>query len=66
METPIVFTDRRYGQSKMSSRIVVESMLLVTRWGAARPRHRAGREAAERGLSRRTGRDQRSRSPIAE
>ena len=33
METPIVFTDRRYGQSKMSSRIVVESMLLVTRWG---------------------------------
>ena len=34
METPIVFTDRRYGTSKMSSRIVAESMLLVTRWGA--------------------------------
>ncbi len=33
METPIVFTDRRYGSSKMSSRIVAESMLLVTRWG---------------------------------
>jgi dolichol-phosphate mannosyltransferase len=33
METPIAFTDRRYGESKMSSRIVVESMLLVTRWG---------------------------------
>ena len=33
METPIVFADRRLGQSKMSSRIVVESMLLVTRWG---------------------------------
>jgi dolichol-phosphate mannosyltransferase len=33
METPIVFTDRRYGESKMSSRIVAESMLLVTRWG---------------------------------
>jgi dolichol-phosphate mannosyltransferase len=32
METPIVFTDRRYGESKMSGRIVVESMLLVTRW----------------------------------
>ena len=32
METPIVFADRRYGESKMSSRIVVESMLLVTRW----------------------------------
>lgn len=33
METPIVFTDRRYGTSKMSGRIVIESMLLVTRWG---------------------------------
>jgi len=33
METPIVFRDRRSGTSKMSSRIVVESMLLVTRWG---------------------------------
>ena len=33
METPIVFADRRLGQSKMSSRIVIESMLLVTRWG---------------------------------
>jgi dolichol-phosphate mannosyltransferase len=33
METPIVFADRRLGQSKMSSRIVLESMLLVTRWG---------------------------------
>lgn len=30
---PIVFVDRRYGTSKMSSRIVLESMLLVTRWG---------------------------------
>lgn len=34
METPIVFTDRRHGTSKMSSRIVAESMLLVTKWGA--------------------------------
>ena len=33
METPIVFRDRRFGESKMSARIVVESMLLVTRWG---------------------------------
>lgn len=32
-EVPIVFVDRRYGTSKMSTRIVVESMLLVTRWG---------------------------------
>jgi|SRR5215218_3629954 len=33
METPIVFRDRRYGESKMSGRIVAESMVLVTRWG---------------------------------
>ena len=34
-ETPIVFADRRYGTSKMSTRIIVESMLLVTRWGVS-------------------------------
>ena len=33
IETPIVFADRRSGQSKMSGRIIAESMLLVTRWG---------------------------------
>jgi dolichol-phosphate mannosyltransferase len=33
METPIVFADRQRGTSKMSGRIIVESMLLVTRWG---------------------------------
>jgi dolichol-phosphate mannosyltransferase len=33
MESPIVFADRQRGTSKMSSRIIVESMLLVTRWG---------------------------------
>jgi dolichol-phosphate mannosyltransferase len=32
METPIVFRDRRYGTSKMSGRIVAESMWLVTTW----------------------------------
>ena len=32
METPIVFRDRRYGESKMSGRIVAESMWLVTTW----------------------------------
>jgi len=32
-EVPIVFTDRLYGTSKMSLRIIVESMLLVTAWG---------------------------------
>jgi dolichol-phosphate mannosyltransferase len=34
VETPIVFRDRERGKSKMSGRIIVESMLLVTRWGA--------------------------------
>lgn len=32
-EVPIVFRDREFGTSKMSGRIIVESMLLVTRWG---------------------------------
>ncbi|WP_420453781.1 polyprenol monophosphomannose synthase [Ilumatobacter sp.] len=33
VETPIIFRDRTQGRSKMSGRIIVESMLLVTRWG---------------------------------
>jgi len=33
VETPIVFRDRRFGTSKMSARIIAESMLLVTKWG---------------------------------
>jgi dolichol-phosphate mannosyltransferase len=32
-EVPIVFRDREFGTSKMSTRIIAESMLLVTRWG---------------------------------
>jgi dolichol-phosphate mannosyltransferase len=32
-EVPITFTDRVEGQSKMSPRIVAESMLLVTLFG---------------------------------
>lgn len=32
-EVPIAFTDRVRGESKMSVRIMAESMLLVTRWG---------------------------------
>jgi dolichol-phosphate mannosyltransferase len=34
-EVPIVFRDRELGASKMSSRIVLEAFLLVTRWGLA-------------------------------
>ena len=33
VETPIIFRDRRFGTSKMSGRIIAESMLLVTKWG---------------------------------
>ena len=35
VETPIVFRDREHGKSKMSGRIIAESMWLVTRWGIA-------------------------------
>jgi dolichol-phosphate mannosyltransferase len=34
-ETPIIFRDRERGKSKMSGRIVLESMWLVTTWGVA-------------------------------
>ena len=45
-EVPIEFSDRTMGDSKMSSAIVVEAMLLTTRWGI---KHRFGqaRQAAE-------------------
>ena len=39
-EVPIEFRDRKAGTSKMSSRIVVEAMMLVTWWGL-RDRYRA-------------------------
>jgi dolichol-phosphate mannosyltransferase len=45
METPIVFADRRYGTSKMSSRIVAESMWLVTSWAIRDIVNRARRGA---------------------
>jgi len=35
VEVPITFVDRRHGSSKMSWRIIVESMVLVSRWGFA-------------------------------
>lgn len=37
-EVPITFTERELGESKMSSNIVVEAMMQVSKWGAA---HRA-------------------------
>ena len=35
-ETPIHFADREVGESKMSMRIAIEALLLVTWWGLAR------------------------------
>ncbi|MCU1455302.1 MAG: hypothetical protein JWN46_3448 [Acidimicrobiales bacterium] len=44
VEVPITFVDRQYGTSKMSARIIGESMALVTSWGVkARLRRLAGR-----------------------
>lgn len=40
VETPIIFRDRERGKSKMSGRIVLESMWLVTTWGVADRRRR--------------------------
>jgi dolichol-phosphate mannosyltransferase len=36
VEVPIRFVDREHGSSKMSGAIIVEALLLVTRWGIAR------------------------------
>jgi dolichol-phosphate mannosyltransferase len=46
VEVPITFTDRERGTSKMSGRIVVEAMALVTWWGI---RDRILRRRAKRG-----------------
>ena len=35
VESPIVYVDRAFGDSKMNTRIMRESMVLVTRWGIA-------------------------------
>jgi hypothetical protein len=37
IEVPISFVDRELGESKMSSAIVVEALLLVTKWALGRP-----------------------------
>jgi dolichol-phosphate mannosyltransferase len=41
IETPISFTDRTEGESKMSSAIVLEALWLVTKWGVNRAFGRA-------------------------
>jgi dolichol-phosphate mannosyltransferase len=61
-EVPICFVDRQLGKSKMSGAIIVEALLLVTRWGIARglsrlprlrmPVARSFRDRADSGPSR--------------
>jgi dolichol-phosphate mannosyltransferase len=51
-ETPIEFRDRERGNSKMSSKIIVEALALVTWWGirdrlAGRPRLAGVRAAGQ-------------------
>lgn len=47
VEVPIVFRDRRLGKSKMSGRIIVEALTLVTKWGVrARLEQRKQRPSA--------------------
>jgi dolichol-phosphate mannosyltransferase len=46
VEVPISFTDRTRGTSKMSSRIIVEALLLVTRWGLSDRLRRDGGAAS--------------------
>jgi dolichol-phosphate mannosyltransferase len=49
VETPIIFRDRTHGKSKMSGRIIVESMLLVSAWGLLdRWRRLTGRRSPQR------------------
>ena len=55
METPIVFRDRRYGTSKMSGRIVAESMWLVTTWALRDALRRHERGSSVRPRRRSTG-----------
>jgi dolichol-phosphate mannosyltransferase len=45
VELPIEFADRERGTSKMSARIIVEALLLVTWWGL-RDRVRPSRRSA--------------------
>jgi dolichol-phosphate mannosyltransferase len=46
-EVPLVYCDRVAGKSKMSAKIMIESLLLVTWWGLSR-RFRASPEPSDR------------------
>ena len=59
VEVPIDFVDRERGTSKMSSRIIVEALLLVSWWGVrdlpSRRRTSRAARAARRARSPRAG-----------
>ena len=47
-EAPITFREREHGQSKISRRIVVEALWLVTRWGVEERLGMRGAPSAQR------------------
>jgi dolichol-phosphate mannosyltransferase len=58
VEVPITFVDRAAGESKMSSRIVLEALALVTWWGmgrVVRGLQREGRQLSHSGSDNHTG-----------
>ncbi|HEX9990523.1 MAG TPA: polyprenol monophosphomannose synthase [Chloroflexia bacterium] len=52
-ETPIIFHDRKLGTSKMSSKIVLEAMLVVWRIRLSRPARREGSGVRGQGITQR-------------
>ncbi len=59
VEVPITFVERRYGDSKMSQRIVVEALFRTTMWGIAHRAHQVTslgrRERSSEGTPRAVG-----------
>ena len=49
VEVPITFVERTHGSSKMSSKIILEALLSVTRWGIAGRMGRWGRSRSTSG-----------------
>jgi dolichol-phosphate mannosyltransferase len=62
VEVPITFVDRAAGESKMSSRIVVEALALVTWWGLGRVAHGIRQGSRPRIVGSGTGSDDPVRS----
>jgi dolichol-phosphate mannosyltransferase len=65
VEVPIEFRDRTAGTSKMSLRIVVEALVLVTKWGVRDRLLASGRVPARRRTSRSSADSSRGSMPAA-